>query len=344
MPRFLVRTLLLAWLAAPLAWADAVAVATTQYEPESFCNAANAQFQTGDSATVAREQIAQTPRGPIGYFRLGQGTPIVLVTGFRATMANWGAAFLAALARHHEVIVFDNRGIGRSIPDANTFSIEDMAQDTAALIASLGLRRPALLGWSMGGTVVQQLVADQPDLAGKVILMGTLAPDRYGAPVPRRVMQTLGGGRDVTFADVMRTLFPPPVVPEAVECFIQDMFRPAGYRPPAIPPQVTQGQEEALNAWPADIGVATALRASRIEALILAGTQDGIVPVQNSQALARLLPDARLIVVAGAGHAMMFQYPSSLARTIGRFAEGIPVNAPRLGARQEYLSGRAAPE
>ena len=99
----------------------------------------------------ANEQVAQTPRGPIAYYRFGRGSPILLVTGFRATLSEWNATFLAELAKDHEVIVFDNRGIGQSIPDAASFTVEDMARDTAALINTLKLHRPTVVGWSMNG-------------------------------------------------------------------------------------------------------------------------------------------------------------------------------------------------
>src|ERR1700761_607137 len=87
-----------------------------------------------------REQIAHTPRGDIAYYRFGKGSPIVLQTGYRATLSEWDTAFLTGLARRHEVIVFDNRGIGRSEPDASAFTAKDMADDLDALISTLKLR------------------------------------------------------------------------------------------------------------------------------------------------------------------------------------------------------------
>ena len=109
----------------------AIAHADTQrYTPEPMCKTMDPQ--TGIEAT-AREQIADTPRGQFAYYRLGKGSPLVLVTGFRSTLTEWDAAFLTELAKHHDVIVFDNRGVGRSEADTSTFSIDDMARDAAAL-------------------------------------------------------------------------------------------------------------------------------------------------------------------------------------------------------------------
>jgi pimeloyl-ACP methyl ester carboxylesterase len=63
--------------------------------------------------------------------------------------------------------VFDNRGIGQSIPDAASFTVEDMARDTAVLINTLKLHRPTVVGWSMGGSIAQQLAIDNPSIVGE---------------------------------------------------------------------------------------------------------------------------------------------------------------------------------
>lgn len=318
------------WFAASLfaisctVFATAADAKSATYAPEAICKAQNAQ--SGITADV-REQIAQTPRGPIAYYRLGQGgkgrggsSPIVLVTGFRATLTEWDASFIAELAKHHDVIVFDNRGVGRSQPDTSTFSIDDMAQDTAALIDTLQLRRPTVLGWSMGGAIVQQLALDAPASVGKMVLMSAPAPGRFGTPVSPEVEAELSGKPGVTLRDVMGALFPPADVDDATRCFKQDMFIPSDYGSHPISDAVTQGQTAALRNWEANDKAGEALRAVRIRALVMNGTEDTVVVKQNAQGLQRLLPNARLLMVDDGGHAMMYQYPVALARAVSAFA------------------------
>jgi hypothetical protein len=67
-----------------------------------------------DPNLALRQQIADTASGDIAYYRFGHGSPVVLQAGYRATVAEWDVAFLAALGEKHEVIAFDNRGVGRS--------------------------------------------------------------------------------------------------------------------------------------------------------------------------------------------------------------------------------------
>jgi pimeloyl-ACP methyl ester carboxylesterase len=290
---------------------------TQRFSPEPMCKTTNPQ--TGIAASAV-EQIADTPRGPIAYYRLGTGSPLVLVTGFRATLTEWDAGFLTELAKHHDVIVFDNRGVGRSEPNAKTFTIEDMARDTAALIDTLHVQHPAVVGWSMGGAIVQQLAIDSPASIGKMVLLSAPAPGSFGTPVSPQVEAALSGKPGVTLRDVMGVLFPAADVDEAERCFTKDMFRPADYGKHPISSAVTVGQTEALRSWEANDHAGQALRAVQIPTLVMSGDDDTVVVQKNAEALKQLLPNARLLLIDAAGHAMMYQFPAALAGTISSFA------------------------
>ena len=266
------------------------------------------------------EQIAQTPNGPIAYYRFGKGTPIVLVTGYRSTLAEWNSAFLVELAKHHEVIVFDNRGIGHSDPTATSFTVKEMASDTENLIDALHLSSVTVLGWSMGGAVVQQLAIDAPASVSKIVLMNTFAPGPTGASVPPSTLSTLSGKSGADLRDIMGVLFPAKSVDAAVDCFEKDMFRPADYHEAKLSEAVDAGQTALLNDWSHDQQAADALRDVKIPALILTGASDDVLSPTNGRALASLLPGSRSITVDQGGHAMMYQYPRELADAIGAFA------------------------
>lgn len=266
------------------------------------------------------EQSAPTPRGPLGYYRFGHGTPILLVTGFGATLSEWNAAFLVELARGHEVVVFDNRGIGRSIPTARRFTVEDMARDTSALIHALHLLRSTVIGWSMGGAIVERLAIDDPAAVGRIVLLSALAPGSTGVPVPSAILAKLSGGAGATFHEIMALLFTPASVSQAERCFVQEEYKPADYTPPGIPQAVVAGQLALLTDWTGDETAASALAKLPVPTLILSGTEDAIVSPRNAQALQRLMPKARDRSISGGGHAMMYQDPISLARVITAFA------------------------
>jgi pimeloyl-ACP methyl ester carboxylesterase len=274
-----------------------------------------------DRNPALRQQIARTARGDIAYYRFGQGSPVVLQTGYRATVAEWDAAFLAALGEKHDVIVFDNRGVGRSQPGAVSFTVEDMAGDAAALIDALHLRDVTVVGWSMGGAIVQQLAIDRPAALRRIVLMNAPAPGRLGVPVPPKIAAVLSGAPGATFASVMGVLFPPLALDAAQQCFRTNMFSPADYGSPEITATVTQGQSALLRNWAGDDATEVALKAVQADTLIVGGADDVVLPRQNSDALAGLISGARLVVVASAGHAMMYQYPEALAALINGFVQ-----------------------
>ncbi|SAK92378.1 alpha/beta hydrolase [Caballeronia temeraria] len=294
---------------------------TVIYPAEDACSVV---ANRPDRNPTIREQIAHTARGDIAYYRFGKGSPIVLQTGYRATLSEWNAAFLATLARGHEVIVLDNRGIGRSEPHASAFTAKDMADDLDALIGTLKLRDATVLGWSMGGAVAAQLALDHPANVRRIVLMSAPAPGRLGVPVAPDVMAALSGAPGTTFDDVMKVLFPASAVKAASKCFRQNMFVPADYGNPPVSTAVTAGQSALISAWEKDDAAADALPKLRIDTLVLSGADDQVLHEQNGGALAKAIPRAQLLDVKAAGHAMMFQYPNALAAAVNRFIARSP--------------------
>jgi pimeloyl-ACP methyl ester carboxylesterase len=262
------------------------------------------------------ELIARTKNGDIAYYRFGHGSPIVLQTGFRATIEEWNGVFLSSLAKRHEVIVFDNRGVGRSIPGVRSFSVQDMASDLATLIEALKLKHVTVLGWSMGGAVAAQLAIERPGALERLVLMSAPAPGSNGVPVSPDI--------EATFNDVMAVLFPSTALPFAEQCFRSSMFKPSDYKASTISADVTAGQAALLNAWSNDFGAASALRKVSLPTLLLTGEEDQVLPKQNSESLFDMVPHGRLLTVRAAGHAMMYQYPRELAQAVDRFISQTP--------------------
>ena len=99
----------------------------------------------------------------------GDGPPLVLIPGITSPAFCW--QFVAeALARTNHVYVLDNRGRGLSDSRPGLgYSLDDYAADTAGVIASLGLDRPVVLGYSMGARIAIRLAADFPDAIGKLV-------------------------------------------------------------------------------------------------------------------------------------------------------------------------------
>ncbi|SAL02977.1 alpha/beta hydrolase [Caballeronia fortuita] len=276
-----------------------------------------------DRVPGVQVKTLQGRNGPIGYARFGHGTPLLLITGYRATLGEWNAYFLGALARQHEVIVFDNRGVGRSTPAAGHYGIDygmsDMAADAADVIAGLKLARVDVVGWSMGGMIAQRLALDAPEKVASLTLIATAPPGPEAVPLTPEMTNVLSGSGADAFPKIMSALFPANAVADASKCFIGDMFAPPGYKGRPVPDAVADQQNRAMTAWFADTAAADALRRSPVRTLIVAGANDEVLADTNARRLEQMIPRATLDVVADAGHALMFQYPLELARHIDAF-------------------------
>jgi len=114
------------------------------------------------------------PSTVFSYRRLGPqgGVPLVLLHRFRGTIDWWDPEFLDYLAADHDVIVFDNVGIGYSGGEPRD-SVEGFADGAIEFIEALGLPLVDLLGWSLGGIVAQEVARRRPELVRKLVVAGS---------------------------------------------------------------------------------------------------------------------------------------------------------------------------
>lgn len=110
----------------------------------------------------------------VSYDEYGTGEPVVLVMGSGARGQMWAPYQVPALtAAGYRVITFENRGVPRTDVGPAGFTLDDMASDTAGLIAELGIDRCRIVGYSLGGMIVQELLLAYPDVVTQAVLMAT---------------------------------------------------------------------------------------------------------------------------------------------------------------------------
>ena len=107
------------------------------------------------------------------YYEIcGKGHPILLISGLNADNASW-VGVRSKFAKNFRVIVFDNRGSGRSDTPKKKYSIRQMADDAVRLLDHLLIKKCHVIGHSMGGYIAQELAIHYPDRVGKLILEAT---------------------------------------------------------------------------------------------------------------------------------------------------------------------------
>src|SRR5690349_13632217 len=257
----------------------------------SACGSSSVKPTAATASVVsAPVRVAHTRLGAVGYRVVGSGPPLILIMGYGWTMEDWDPRLVHALAQHNRVVMFDNSGVGRTQQLPPPLTIDAMADQTSALIDTLGLGRPDVLGWSMGGMIAQALAILHPAQVRRLVLCATYPGTGAAVPPSQAALQA---GSD----------FPANQV-KAYTAFTAAISEyPAA---PAASAGAKGSQTIASADWQDGID-ATGRKAAGISVptLIADGTDDQLDPVANDHILARLIPRARLVLYPDAGHGFL---------------------------------------
>jgi pimeloyl-ACP methyl ester carboxylesterase len=244
-----------------------------------------------------------------GYRRFGnsQGVPIVLNQHFRGTMDYWDPAVTDGLARTREVILFDNAGIASSSGEVAP-SIPRMGANSIAFIRALALSSVDILGFSIGGMVAQEIVLQAPDLARKLILIGT--GPRGADMSTSRSAEIFAGAYDPPEHLWLAVLFSASAAGRVAGLAFLERKLSRKDRDPEVAEDAAARQREAIGNYIAGGESAQGhLRDIRLPTLVVQGNNDVIIPTMNSYVLQQKLPNAQLIIYPDANHGSFYQYP-----------------------------------
>jgi len=254
----------------------------------------------------------------LAWRTLGQGPPLLLVNGYAATAADWDPRFLAILADSFELICPDNRGVGESELGEvrGLLTIDALAADLEVVLGALEVGRVPVVGWSMGGFVVQALATRAPHLVERLVLLSTDAGGTDAVlPDPEaweRLTDHSGTPREQA-TRMISLLFPPPFAAEIDRDFGEVVAAArAGLSPAAL-----RAQEVAMDIWYAANRPAAPADPPRV--LAVCGSEDIVIPPQNSEAIAEHWPNCQVECFEGCGHAFMAQEPERLGELITSF-------------------------
>ena len=230
-------------------------------------------------------------------------------------MDGWPPGFVDALAAHHKVVVFDNAGVGRTsaVSTRASLSITAMASQTSALISALRLRRPAVLGWSMGGMIAQDLAVSHPAQVSRLILAATAVGTGKARPLPPYTLTVF----DLNPAKQVAQLFPKDQA-AAARAYLNTIQQYPGFY--QVPAATFHSQYLAAERWLAGQDAAGHLVADiRVPTLVADGTLDQDTGPANARLLASSVPGAKLLLYDDAGHAFWFQDAARFIQAVETF-------------------------
>jgi pimeloyl-ACP methyl ester carboxylesterase len=234
------------------------------------------------------------------YYEIhGKGEPLVMICGMTGNVDGF-FMHIPIFSREYRVVAFDPRGAGRTDAPDIPYTTEMMADDLAGLLDTIGIESAHILGTSMGGMIAQYFALRYPKRVRSLILactgfgpthgVHTTDPEIIGALQHPKVLspeenikQTLRLTMSQEFIDKN-----PGLIKQMI---VKSLKHPA-------PPQGQMRQAQAVT------GTETYERLPEIKAptLVIHGSADRTLPVENARILASRIPGAELVILEKMGH------------------------------------------
>ena len=259
----------------------------------------------------------QVEGAQIGYRRVGNGRPLLVLNGYAATTGDWDPSFIDRLASSNQLILVDHRGIGSSTEDGRLFDIAQLADDAVHVIEALGFDRTSILGWSMGGFIAQTVALQHADRINKVVLLSTdpggTDADLASTAVWSQLIDMSGTPHEQA-RRLLSLLFPSDVA----ESFYREFGDIVAAARARLSPDLINRQAAAMDVWHRN-GVGNRLREISAQVLVATGSEDVVIPPSNALKLVNAIPGSWLAQFPRGGHAFMAQYARPVADLINGF-------------------------
>ena len=174
----------------------------------------------------------------------------------------------------------------------------------------------------MGACVALELALGRPDLVGKLVLVSGQCGGREAIPMEPGVWAALSD-KSGTAADVANRMFSVLFPPEWLAAHDPWEYCPEVHETTSV--ESAARQAAAFSSW---TGCYDRLPGIRAPTLILTGTEDIVVPPENSVMLWRRIPGSKVVSFRGAGHGLMYQDPAGVAASVIAFLEPGPAPDP----------------
>lgn len=244
----------------------------------------------------------------------GEGEPILLIMGLGCASDLWHRT-VPELSLQYRTLLFDNRGVGRSDSPSAPYSIATMADDAAAVLEAAGVESAHVFGYSMGGMIAQELALRHPRRVRSLILGSTNCGGQnavHPAPEVLNVLMARGVANPVeAFWAITPFIYDASTPREKLEEDLEVRSR-------AFPSRENyMAQLQAIMAWESH----PRLNTINVPTLVIHGETDRLIPAENASIIAKAIPGAKLVKLAGASHIFTTDRPQEATEAILSFLQ-----------------------
>jgi len=236
----------------------------------------------------------------IYYEITGSGPPLTLIMGLGCSARQW-KWMVPVFAKSFQVITFDNRGVGRTSKPDMEYTTDLFAEDTCALLNTLGIEKSHILGVSVGGMIAQKFALKYPDMVDRLVL-GCTMPNFFYLPPTTEDLQSM---------QESQVLPPEESVEVMMRLFLTEQFFAEKPDQTAMLKEVmlVEKKEQGPDAFLRQLGAAMnhntqgEVKDIKVSTLVIAGDLDPMAPVENSRFLAGQILNSTLAEIPGGYHA-----------------------------------------
>lgn len=257
----------------------------------------------------------------MAYRRAGHGpVPVVLVHGYSLSSAEWTKVLPLLRADRYTAYAVDLRGFGDSGKPEDGNDIAHLVADLAEFMDAMHLGRAVMIGHSMGGSLLQDLVLAHPERVSALVLSDAFARNEPPLGINdgvRKRIEGYGGieaNRRVFEAAIPHYFDAANLTPADAQAFISEALK-------ASEPALKGLLSEEYTIPPIPI---ERYREITAPTLIVVGAHDAFVPLKQVMALTDAIPGVRLTaIIPRAGHTPMWEQPQLWAEAVQDFLEAV---------------------
>ncbi|MFX1307146.1 MAG: alpha/beta fold hydrolase [Promethearchaeota archaeon] len=253
----------------------------------------------------------------LNYESYGKGYPLIMILGIQADIGWWGRSLLQKISEKFKVIVYDNRGTGGSDNSNKDFDMIDLIHDAKGLMDALEIKQAHIFGHSMGGLIASGLTINYSKKVSKLVLCSSSCGESKLIPAPPDVIDILNKPKDnlspeKIAKDSLSIFYTPEFLkthPKLIELAIKNMTKAQ------ISSKSYKLQLRAISNY----DICDKLKLIKNPTCIMHGLRDRLVLHENGKILAKLIPEAKLILFENSAHVPFVEEREKFIETLLEF-------------------------